>query len=102
MKTHSMSNEEHTVQDIHDILESYYTVSRKTFIDNVGRQAAIHYLLNADKGPLALFSPLYVSQLSPDQLDEIAGEAQTVVRKRTELTKKIANLKEAMKILVRA
>ncbi|KAK4505474.1 hypothetical protein PRZ48_003437 [Zasmidium cellare] len=102
MKTHSMSNEEHTVQDIHDILESYYRVSRKTFVDNVGRQAAIHYLLNADKGPLGLFSPLFVSQLSPDQLEEIAGEAPADKRKRAQLTKDIASLKEAMKILLRA
>lgn len=41
----SMSNEEHIVQDIHDILKSYYKVSRKTSVDSVCRQAVIYFLL---------------------------------------------------------
>jgi hypothetical protein len=51
----SMSNEQHVVQDIHDILESYYKVCRKTFVDSVCRQSVIHYLLECDESPLALF-----------------------------------------------
>ncbi|KAK4898291.1 hypothetical protein LTR49_027855 [Elasticomyces elasticus] len=45
--THSMSNDEYVVQDIHDILHSYYTVSRKTFVDSVCKLAAVHYLLQS-------------------------------------------------------
>jgi hypothetical protein len=69
-----MSNDYFVVQDIHDILQSYYKVSRKTFVDSVCRQAAIHYLLQYDEGPLTLFSPVFVSQLSPMELDELVGE----------------------------
>jgi hypothetical protein len=31
---HHMNNLQQTVQDIHDILKSYYKVARKRFIDN--------------------------------------------------------------------
>jgi hypothetical protein len=96
-----MSNEQHVIQDIHDILESYYKVSRKTFVDSVCKQAAIHHLLRSEEGPLALFSPTFVSQLSPSALEEIAGEAPVLKRTRTQLTKEITSLTQAMKILVK-
>jgi hypothetical protein len=50
----SMSNEQHVVQDINDILKSYYKVCRKTFVDSVCRQSVMHYLLECEKYPLAL------------------------------------------------
>ena len=97
-----MSNEEHTVKHIHDNLMSYYKLTRKTVVDCVIKQAAIHYLLKYEDGPLALFSPTFVSELTAIELDEIAGEAPALKRNRTQLTKEIASLNEAMKILVRA
>lgn len=102
IQTNNMSNDDHTIIEIHDILKAYYKVSRKTFVDNVCKQATLYYLLHPDKGPLALFSPLFVSQLSPTQLAEIAGEAPALRRQRTQLTKEITSLTEAMKILARA
>ena len=36
-----MGNEEHTIQDLHDVLESYYKVARKRFVDNLRKQAGI-------------------------------------------------------------
>jgi hypothetical protein len=36
-----MSNEQHAVQDIHDILKSYYKVCRKTFVYNICTQSVI-------------------------------------------------------------
>ncbi|KAK4546242.1 hypothetical protein LTR36_002379 [Oleoguttula mirabilis] len=102
IQAHAMSNDEHIVHDIHDILKSYYKVSRKRFVDNVCQQATVHYLLTCDESPLALFSPIFVSQLSTAELEEIAGEAPGVKRTRAQLAKEIASLAEAMKILARA
>lgn len=34
-----MSNFTHTIQDLHDILQPYYKVARKRFVDNIYRQA---------------------------------------------------------------
>jgi hypothetical protein len=99
MKTCSMSNDDHIIIEIHDILQSYYKVSLKTFIDNVCKQSALYFLLHSDKGPLALFSPTFVSELSPAQLEEIAGEAPPQKRLRLQLRKEIESLAEAVKIL---
>lgn len=99
--TRSMSNEQHVVKDIYDILKSYYKVSRKTFVDGVCKQSVIHYLLECDEGPLALFSPMFVSQLSAEALEEIAGEAPVLRRSRAQLTKEVASLAEAVKIVTK-
>lgn len=100
--TRSMSNDEYVVQDIHDILQSYYKVSRKTFVDSVSKQAAVHYLLRSEESPLALFSPVFVSRLSAADLEELAGEAPRLQRARAQLTKEMASLVAATKILARA
>jgi hypothetical protein len=44
-RTHLMSNTKHIIQDIRDILHSYYKVVRKRFADNVVNQAIDHFLL---------------------------------------------------------
>lgn len=59
--SHPMSNTERVVQDLHDILYSYYKVARKRFVDSVCMQAADHFLINGPDTPLALFSPKFVS-----------------------------------------
>lgn len=100
--TRSMSNEEYVVQDIHDILQSYYKVSRKTFVDSVCKQAAVYHLLQCHDSPLALFSPVFVTQLSTAELEELAGEALGLKRSRAQLTKEMTSLVAAMKILARA
>lgn len=74
----NMSNEEFVVQNIYHILYAYYKVSRKTFVDSVCKQAAMHCLLTCEESPLALFSPVFVSQLSVDVLEEIAAEASAM------------------------
>ncbi|PYH80583.1 dynamin [Aspergillus uvarum CBS 121591] len=71
---HHTNNLQHTVEDIHDILKSYYKVARKRFIDNVCMQAADFYLVTGPEAPLNLFSPSWVYTLSPEQLENIAGE----------------------------
>jgi len=96
-----MSNDEHTVQDIHHILKSYYKVSRKTFVDNIYKQAINHYLVPYDDNPLSLFSPIFVSQLSTIELEEIAGRAPGAKRARAQLTQEIESLVVVMKILGR-
>ena len=97
--THPMSNTKHTILDIHDILKSYYKVARKRFVDNVCQQAADHFLVNGPGSPLRYFSPVFVSQLSTQKLESIAGEAPKIKRMRAQLMKEIESLKEAKKII---
>jgi hypothetical protein len=94
-----MSNEAHTVQDIHDILQSYYKVARKRFVDSICMQATDYHLVTGPETPMGLFSPSFVGSLSKEQLEDIAGEEGALERKRRQLDKKIKDLQEARKIL---
>lgn len=99
VKARSMSNTQHVVQEVHDILKSYYRVARKRFADNLCMQAADYHLVTGPKSPLRLFSPQFVTRLTEDQLMEIAGEDAAVRRKRAALMKKIADLEAGKKVL---
>jgi hypothetical protein len=89
-----------TVQDIHDILQSYYKVARKRFIDNMCMQAADYYLVTGPAAPMTLFSPSWVYNLSREQLDQITGEEASVRRKRRQLQKQVNDLETGRKILL--
>jgi hypothetical protein len=99
-RIHNMSNMQQTVQDIHDILQSYYKVARKRFIDNMCMQAADYYLVTGPAAPMTLFSPSWVYNLSREQLDQITGEEASVRRKRRQLQKQVNDLETGRKILL--
>ena len=99
VQTHPMSNVEHVVQEVHDILKSYYKVARKRFTDNLVMQAADYHLVTGPYSPLKLFSPTFVSELTDEQLLEIAGEDATLRSKRAALNKEIADLEAGRKVL---
>ena len=99
MQHHPMLNMEHTVRDIHDILQSYYKVAHKRFVDNMCMQASDYHLVTGLGTPLKLFSPSFVSGLSPEQLEEVAGEDTSLKRMRKYLDKQIKDLEAGKKIL---
>ncbi|KAI7225764.1 dynamin GTPase [Hortaea werneckii] len=79
MKTlHNMVNEEYAIEDIHHILCAYYNVRRKAFVDSICKQATVYCLLTCEDSLLALLSPVYISRLSVDVLQQLAGEVSTV------------------------
>jgi hypothetical protein len=96
----NMSNAEHTVQDLHDILQAYYKVARKRFVDNVCMQGADHFLVTGTEAPMNLFSPSWVNSLSDEFLEEIAGEEGNTKRRRLQLQKEITDLEAGRKILL--
>lgn len=98
--TFNVSNLEHTIQDLHDILRSYYKVARKRFVDNICMQGADHHLVTGPDTPIKVFSPAFVADLSAEQLEVIAGEDVSTKRKRAELTREIANLEKGKKVLI--
>ncbi|RJE20390.1 DYNc [Aspergillus sclerotialis] len=77
-----MSNTRHTAQYIHDILESYYEIAAKRFVDNVCMQAA-DYLVTGPSTPLKLLAPSLITRMTPEQFESIAGEDAMVNRKRS-------------------
>ncbi|KAM5347300.1 hypothetical protein ACJ41O_010305 [Fusarium nematophilum] len=99
VQNHPLSNDDQVVREIHDILKSYYKLSRKRFVDNVRMQAADHFLVTGSDTPLKLFSPKFVTSLTASQLEEVAGEESGVKRRRAQLDKEIRLLEEGMRIL---
>ncbi|RAK77758.1 dynamin family protein [Aspergillus fijiensis CBS 313.89] len=95
-----MSNESHTVQELHDILECYYKVALSRFVDNVSMQAADYHLVNGPNAPMKLISPAFVHGFSAETLQEIAGEDPAVRRRRTQLKKQIAELEKGKRLLI--
>ncbi|KAK3681086.1 dynamin family protein [Podospora appendiculata] len=93
------SNAEHVKEEVHDILQAYYKVARKRFVDNVYSQAVDHYLLSGPATPLLLFSEQWVLDLDAKQLAAIAGEPRVTVDRRERLRNKIKDLEEAIEIL---
>lgn len=93
---------EHIVREIHDILENYYGVARKRFVDNVWMQAANYHLITGPDSPLKLLSPSFVTRLTVDQLEEIAGEDAGLKRKRKAVIKEIKDLEAGKKILAQS
>ena len=96
----TVSNTDLIIRDLHDILKSYYKVARKRFVDVVCMQAVDHYLLTGPDAPVKLFSPSFVSGLTDEQLDRIAGEDVSKRNKRAELRREIENLTNGKKILM--
>jgi hypothetical protein len=94
-----MNNLQQTVQDIHNILKSYYKVARKRFIDNMCMQTADLKPVTGPEAPMKQFSPSWVYNLSPDQLENIDGEEASVRRKRKQLKKQVKDLETGRKIL---
>ena len=98
MQTRPMGNVDH-VEDIHDNHKSYYKVARKRFVDNVCLHGAGYHLITGPETPLKLFSPAWVGSLTPEQIEEVAGEDAVLKRKRVTLKKEIGDLEAGRKIL---
>ena len=94
------SHREHTIEDLHDILRSYYKVARKRFVDFMCMQAADHCLVTGPKKPVKLFSSDFVRELSDEQLEQIAGEDASTKKKREDLKHDIEILEIGRKILI--
>ena len=86
---HTMGNDEHIVQEIHDILLAYYKLALKRFIDDVRMHVADYHLIVGPDTPLKLFSPKLVTSLTSEQLEDVAGEDTLTKRRRQELDHQI-------------
>ena len=100
VQIHHMSNLKQTVEDIHDILKSYYKVARKRFVDNICMQAADFHLITGPEAPMNIFSPSWVYSLSNEKLEQVAGEDLSVRTKRHRLQKQTKDLEAGRKVLL--
>ncbi|KAM3529473.1 hypothetical protein MY4038_005394 [Beauveria bassiana] len=89
----------YVAEDIHDVLKSYYEVSRDRFIDTVYLQVVTHKLVSGGESPLMLFSERWVLDLEPEKLESIAGESLQKREQREMLARRIQDLTDAVAIL---
>ncbi|KAI6479216.1 hypothetical protein MCOR13_011515 [Pyricularia oryzae] len=97
--TYNQSNAENMQEYIHDVLESYYKVSMKRFVDNISLHVVHHDLLYAESGPLNVFNSKFVHGLGEAQLEQIAGESSLVGIERERLAQDIASFRAAFDVL---
>lgn len=90
---------EATRRAIHDVLKCYYEIARSRFVDVFCQQVIDYHLLQAPDGPLNVLSDQAVLYLTAEQLDAIAGEDLISREHREKLTRDVADLTKAMKIL---
>ncbi|KAK6344628.1 hypothetical protein TWF718_006586 [Orbilia javanica] len=90
----TLSNDDTTVRDIHDILKAYYDISIRRFSDNIVLQVIERHLLGKN-GPLRLLKPEYVSGLTDQELRLIACEDYQAAAKRRELQVKLERARNA-------
>ncbi|KAI0848258.1 P-loop containing nucleoside triphosphate hydrolase protein [Daldinia vernicosa] len=95
----NMANSQYVQEYMHDLLKSYYKLSRKRFVDVVCQQAINHHLLRGEGNPLQIFSTRMVLNLNEDQLDMIAAEDAPVKVRRAKLGHDIEQFEQALKVL---
>lgn len=90
---------DHTVLDIHSTLKAYYKVARKRFVDTVCMQGTDYHLLSGSDSPLRIFSPMFITSLTNEQLESIAGEDPSSRHLRKTLKREINVLEDGKKLL---
>ncbi|KAI8961628.1 P-loop containing nucleoside triphosphate hydrolase protein [Daldinia sp. FL1419] len=95
----NMANSQYVQEYIHDLLKSYYKLSRKRFVDVVCQQAINHHLLQGEDSPLHIFTTQMVLDLNETQLDMIAAEDAPVKVLREKLGRDIESFERALKVL---
>lgn len=91
-----MSNDDHTIQDLHDTLKSYYKVARKRFVDAVCLQAVDHFLVSGETSPLWIFSPHFIGNMSDAELNQLAGNEDETLKRRNMIQLELASLKAGL------
>ncbi|KAF4960727.1 hypothetical protein FGADI_742 [Fusarium gaditjirri] len=97
--TKAQSNAEYLQQEVHDILQAYYSLARDRYIDNIFQLAVNYHLLHGPGSPLKVFTQDWVLGLDNGDLDRIAGESKATKRNRSRIKKKISDLEKALSIL---
>lgn len=91
------SNDDQAVDDIHDILKSFYKVAMKRFNDNVVVQVVERCILG-DEGAFQALIPEIIGDMSDRALEDIAGENYAISSARNKLVSKIDRFQRGLEI----
>ena len=93
------NNVEQLQEEIHDILQAYYSLALDRYVDNIFQLAVDYHLLHGPSSPLKVLTQEWVINLEAEELELIVGETKSSKKRRTKLAKKITDLTDALKIL---
>lgn len=83
--------------EIHDILKVYYEITMNDFVEFVN-QLVIEPYLHDPKGPVLLFSPLYIAGLAESEIESLAAEPLSTQQERVDLMATLERLRVAERI----
>lgn len=83
--------------EIHDILKAYYSIAMNDFIEFVN-QLVIEPYLHDPKGPVFLFSPLYIAGLAESEIESLTAEPLSTQQERVDLMATLERLRVAERI----
>ena len=95
-----MSNQQNLEDEIHDILQAYYEISRENFIEFVNVHVVERYL-DDQEGPVFAFSPVYVGKLTDEEVEYMAAEDSDMVKHRADMEATLERLSKAEGIVDR-
>lgn len=101
MRQVHLSNEQQAVNDIHDILKTYYKVALKRFADNVVIQIVERHILGRE-GPVRALCSDMVNELDDNELLRIAGENFSTSATRNDLVAKCERFHMALEVAKQA
>lgn len=94
-KTGTESADTHACRELLHLMQAYYTVALDVFVDNVSSLAVENCLMNALE---SLLSPLTVSEMSDEELEDIAFESPEVRELRSQTLEKQLSLQKSFEL----
>ncbi|KAJ6788407.1 hypothetical protein PWT90_04688 [Aphanocladium album] len=91
---HSRQNSDFAPDDVVNVMETYYELSRRTFADNIINLTVESCLVRHIQ---FIFTPTGVGEMGDDRVKELAEESDEVRARRDDLAVDIAKLAEALK-----
>ncbi|KAL2201895.1 P-loop containing nucleoside triphosphate hydrolase protein [Sarocladium strictum] len=89
------------INDVHDVLKTYYKVSLESFIRHI-RNIVIEGFLSNEEGPLFALSTDFILSLSEEEVKRLATENDNTVAMRERLLQDINKLSQALAIAEKA
>lgn len=90
---------QYIIRHIHDIPKTYLDVTRERFMDDVCNHAVDRFLIIRPETPLRVLTPVFISRMTDEQLEHIAGEEPKLQKQRKKLKSDVKSLSEAKRVL---
>ncbi|KAF7552582.1 hypothetical protein G7Z17_g4220 [Cylindrodendrum hubeiense] len=85
------------INEVHDVLKVYYKISLETFIRSI--TSSVEDYISGEDSPVTALRADRIMELSEEQMERLAGEDESTLRRREVLNEEIEELTSALKIV---